>query len=150
VRTEKYSPREFRRLNEDMGRVQGAHYIDDEGESVIEIPYNASLRTRLHELGHAAKRHEGSGDTYSEHIRQELEADAWAYEKLPKKVSVYRLQQVFLPSIDELLEEGHSASSVFAWAMREIENAGYRFDRQARSNFWWEVRARQDALRGKE
>lgn len=134
----RFTPKEFARRHGPF--VVGWHETSGEGEHVIELPYGASTKTKMHEIAHAELGHVGPTETFGELAKRELEADKWVYEKLGKEPSSMELFHNFTPFVEELADKRYSLHEVFNWIKEEIENAGYQLERGDRSALWWWLR----------
>jgi len=137
---------EFRRKY--GGTSGGIHYTTKEGEHVIVFPEGASTRTRLHEIAHAELGHETKERiSFGERARRELAADSWVYEKLGKDPSWYEVLGDFAPMVEELLEMGYTPNRIFNWVKKEVGDAGYIMDDDAKSFLWNHIRTSYEGLK---
>lgn len=121
----------------------GQHYTTEEGEHVVVYPEGASTKTKLHELAHAKLEHVGEPETLGEHMRRELAADKWVYEKLGTSPTWSELLADF--DFKELFDHGCRPNEVFAWVKGKIEEAGWlELDKEERSMLWWYLRGAYD------
>lgn len=128
----------------DFGKKFGFGYMGDhdyiDGVHVISLPFGASTKTRLHELGHAKLGH-GEGEspfiTIHESAQMEIGATLWAYEKLGAKPHFGVLVDSLLPLIDEGFSRGFTVGNVFAWISDELLSVGCSMTQQEKSGVWW-------------
>lgn len=70
-------------------RILGARYISDiTKEDKVVLEKGASSTTRLHEIAHKELGHKGGRLTLEELVRQEIEADEYAYKKMGRNYNV--------------------------------------------------------------
>lgn len=138
MKTERLSSKEFRKRHPEG--LLGWHGTTENGEHVIEVPYGASTRTRMHEIAHAELGHKTEEMTFGDWAKRELAADAWVAERLGKGVTMAEVCGDFQPMAEEAFRMGYTVSNVMTWLMEELSGAGYSLDRGDRSTLWWLLR----------
>jgi hypothetical protein len=138
VKTIRLSDKDYRKQ---YGTGSGAsHFTDESGEHIIVLPGKPSTKTRMHEIAHAELGHVGPAKTLGEAAKRELQADAWVYDKLGRTPSMYEIANDFGGLVEQAVDNGDSASTIFSWVMREIEEQGYTVSKENRSEIWWWIR----------
>ena len=130
----------------------GPHYLGrhviEEGEDVIYVPYGASTKTVMHEIAHAKLGHKPEDlVSYNEAVEREVRADEWVYERLGKEPTWEEIFADLSRYVDELLDKGYSVNQIFVWLKGKLEDLGYIFERQDRSDLWWFIRNKWEAKR---
>ena len=134
--TTKYmTRRNFRSAHGDQ--LLGIHDIDEHGNHVITLPYHASTRTKLHELGHVYHNHKPDDLTLREVFNYEGDAELFAYQHMDKALSF----KVLIPALDTLVEYNElRVHDLFNLALDYLTKHNIPLDRSSRSQLWWEIR----------
>ena len=99
----------------------------------IYIPYHASTRLRLHELGHAVNGHmEKKGMTFGEWATRELQADAFVYDKIGKPYDIWMIER---PIWLLTTEAGCRPCHTIAW-VTEALRPYFTLTRKGKSKLW--------------
>ena len=130
-----FKPKHYRKL---YGRVAGTCYLDEDGKPVIEVPYHASTRTRLHEMAHVELGHlKQEQITYQELFNTECDAEMFVNVCIGKQ----NRATVTLPAI-------YSVSHYHVVRPNEILNMAREYladhaiiiSNQEVSKLWWIIR----------
>lgn len=140
IKTFVLTPKQFRRHKHNNDNAWAyAFYRPAIDRHYIVRTHKISTKNRLHELGHCLKGHCKSASynigkplLASEYIKQELEAEIYAFNKCSKSISVIYVLCIAC----EVMRHGASVSFVFNQSQKILRNNGRIFNNQERSLFW--------------
>lgn len=124
-------PKDFKKR---YGNIFGTHFVEN-NTHVIEVPYHASTKTRLHELGHVHFNHGGLEiKTLNKIYDEEIQAEKFTYEKMNKPID----GAIIIPAIGEIAEHVgiHHLSWLFNRCIKTIEQSGIKVNKNSRSFLW--------------
>lgn len=124
-------------------------YDDAAGKYIIELPKGASLKTKLHELGHAYFKYferylevdTSSLLFWKNLVEQELDAEMYVYKVLNRVVT----WQILLKPLASLFyyrqgRRWHSISWLFNLALSILQEQKLYLPPNGRSRLWWALR----------
>ncbi len=124
-------PKEFKRLH---GNVRGIHYLNDNGQHIIEVPYHVSTMTKLHELAHQFNNDNGNCNiTIDRLFDKELQAEIYAYKAMNRKLNI----SVAIPAVNSLTDLLPNYSNyIFNITLNKMNQYCIPYSRQEKSNLW--------------
>lgn len=116
------------------GNTQGICYLDDDNNPVIELPYHASTKTKLHEMAHKELGHVFMGDiTYRELFDGECDAEMFVRKHINKIPDI----NIVLPAIYGVCAYGYIRPNVLLNLSRDyLDNYGIKFSKDDISRLW--------------
>lgn len=107
----------------------------------VRFPPGASTRTKLHELGHKIMGHEPGTYTAKELVRHEVDAEAFAWERMGKELN----HRVGIPAMGALLTyapdlENREILNIVIDMLREKDITVTKFGREDLKSFLEEYR----------
>ena len=134
--------RDFRRAH---GDVLGIHYTDDNGQHVIDVPYHASTRTRLHELGHKVLDHRADEKmTFDDLLARECDAELFGIERMDRCLD----WRVTLPAIYSICEyNAIPENELLNMARGYMERHAIPFNKWDISELWDTIKAECRTIR---
>ncbi len=118
-------------------QLLGTHDIDNNGNHVITVPYHASTRTKLHELGHVYHNHKTEDVTIRELLNREGDAELFAYQHMNKTLSY----KVLIPALNNLAQYNElRVHDLFNLSLDYLTLHKIPLDKLSRSELWWEIR----------
>ena len=97
----------------------GAKGLYDVGTGEITSLSRLSTRTKLHELGHKEYGHKGGTMPISELVKQEVEAESYAYEKTGKPTNYRVAIPAFVTLVEDFGETDDKAVEVIAKVLKQ-------------------------------
>lgn len=138
IRTLYASRKQIRSWDSDNDTMAYSFYNSKTGEYQIMLPYRASTKTRLHELAHVLLGHCDKPPDYTDElIRNEIQAEIWAYQKCDKQITLDAMLNIAALAI----QWKDKPNFVFNQIVNTLNSNGIVLNKQRRSNLWHEIRA---------
>lgn len=116
-----------------------------DGKRIIVIPYHANTNVRLHELAHHELNHVETECAWTrDYVREEIQANDWAYSKCDKTPSILNIFAV----AQKALDMGNRVNRLYVIIDEELKKLGYIMTRQQKSWLWQGMR--EYAIKGND
>ena len=132
MRIEKWKPKEFKKA---YPGALGTHDFE-EGEHIVRVPYGASTKTILHEIGHAKLGHTSRPKTFGEIADREISVDKYVYGVLGREPSFEEKVGDLVYQCRELYSRGWRPNDVLNFIKEAMRRNGYEMTKEEISDTW--------------